>query len=135
MRFRQDSFRHGLLMSVSGNQESQAGQGKRGVRSAVATVEAHSIGGTLLCPDSEAKRGGNCVNGTGCKRHALNTFCQRTRRNQAQNKTRPAHSCAEPWYRKFSHGSGIRSVHSRRCLAVLVMQSALNIFSFFNIKS
>lgn len=61
---------------------------------------------------------------------------QRKLRNQAQDKTRPAHSCAEPLYRvghfhkKCSHGTGIHSVHRKRWFAVLDMKSMLNIFSF-----
>lgn len=50
----------------------------------MATVEAHSIGGTLLCPDSEAKIGENFVNGIGCKQCALKTFCQEREAEKAK---------------------------------------------------
>lgn len=81
MRFRQDSSRHGLFMSDGGNQEAKQVRGSEGQAS----------GG------SEAKRGGNFVNeqSVNCvvlSRRFVRRQRQRKRRNQAQDKTRPAHS-------------------------------------------
>lgn len=70
-----------------------------------------------VSPDSEML--GQSVN-VMLSRHFVKREGQRKLRNQAQDKTRPAHSCAEPRYRvrhfnrKCSHRTGIHSVQSKK---------------------